>query len=275
MNELSLHAEVPQMIELARALKGAGGFIPEHLKTEGQILATILAGRELGLGPMASMRGLHVVKGKVGADYSLWVALLKRNGYSVEWLESSAEKVVLRLTDPKGKLHVETWDKARATTAGLWGNQGPWKNHPETMLRARAVTSAGRSFAAEVMAGGYDIDELREIDDNTPKVKATTARVVAEPPSEPSAVERVQTRFVTAPDENPLEYGGQEVVAGMLEAKTLAELEQWASRAKKLTNAEKAEARRVYSERKEILVALERADTMDEQEEDMARKEHA
>lgn len=165
-------AAVPQMMELARMLKGASGLIPEHLRTEGQILATILAGRELGLGPMASMRGLHVVKGKVGADYSLWVALLKRSGYRVEWIESTAEKVVLKLTDPKGAVHVEKWDKARAQAAGLWNQGQGWQRYPETMLRARAVTSAGRAFAAEVMSGSYSLDELDEIQGNKPAAPA-------------------------------------------------------------------------------------------------------
>ena len=165
-------AAVPQMMELAKMLKGATGLIPEHLRTEGQILATILAGRELGLGPMAAMRGLHVVKGKVGADYSLWVALLKRSNYRVEWVESSAEKVVLKLTDPKGAVHIEKWDKARAQAAGLWNQGQGWQRYPETMLRARAVTSAGRAFAAEVMSGSYSLDELDEIQGNRPAAPA-------------------------------------------------------------------------------------------------------
>jgi len=162
-------AAVPQMMELARMLKGATGLIPEHLRTEGQILATILAGRELGLGPMASMRGLHVVKGKVGADYSLWVALLKRNGYRVEYPESSAERVTLKLTDPRGAVHVETWTKDRAAKAGLWNSGQGWQKYPETMLRARCVTSAGRAFAAEVMSGAYSLDEIDEIQGRAPQ----------------------------------------------------------------------------------------------------------
>jgi len=164
--ELAMSTEsggLSQMLELASRLKGATGMVPEHLKSEGQILATILAGRELGLGPMAAMRGLHVVRGKVGADYSLWVALLKRNGYKVEWLEKSAERCTLKLTAPDGSTHKETWDKDRAVKAGLWNSGEGWKKYPETMLSARCVTSAGRAFAAEVLAGGYSMDELDEI----------------------------------------------------------------------------------------------------------------
>jgi hypothetical protein len=163
-NDLTIYEgdTLRQMLELARNLKGATGLVPEHLKTEGQILATILAGRELGIGPMAAMRGLHVVKGKVGADYSLWVAQLKRHGYRVEWLASGAEKASLRLTAPDGSQHTETWDKERATKAGLWG-VNTWKAYPEAMLRARCVTSAGRAFAAEVMAGAYTVEEVEEI----------------------------------------------------------------------------------------------------------------
>ena len=244
-------AAVPQMMELARMLKGASGLIPEHLRTEGQILATILAGRELGLGPMAAMRGLHVVKGKVGADYSLWVALLKRNGYRVEWTESSAERVVLKLTDPKGAVHIEKWDKARAQAAGLWNQGQGWQRYPETMLRARAVTSAGRAFAAEVMSGSYSLDELDEIQGKAAPAPAPTGtdRLTAKlaaaglPVAE---VEVVKPAEVVAPQPMLLE----EILACFDAARDLAGLDACKDSAKQLTGTDLKAARDAYRARK-------------------------
>lgn len=154
---------MPEAIKFAEAIQNADGMIPKaYLRNPGKILACIMAGQELGVGPMAALRAFHVVEGKPTADYSFWIARLRAAGYKVEWLERGQEKVTLQLTAPNGAKHVETWDKARAVTAGLWG-KNTWKNHPQTMLSARCVTSAGRAFAAEVMFGCYETDEAEEI----------------------------------------------------------------------------------------------------------------
>ncbi len=88
---------------------------------------------------------------------------VKAAGYRVEWPERTAERVTLKLTAPDGSQHLETWDKTRAITAGLWNGKDNWKKYPQTMLSARCVTSAGRVFAGEVMFGCYEADEADEI----------------------------------------------------------------------------------------------------------------
>lgn len=155
---------IPQAMEFANAVQRAEGMIPKaYLGNPGKILACVLAGQELGVGPMASLRAFHVVEGKPCADYTFWIARLRAAGYRVEWLSREQERVVLQLTAPNGSKHVETWDKARAVTAGLWNGKDPWKKYPQTMLSARCVTSAGRAFAGEVMFGCYEADEADEI----------------------------------------------------------------------------------------------------------------
>lgn len=153
-------AMVESALKAASVLKNARGLLPESLKSEGEIVAVLLAGAELGLPPMAALRGLQVVRGKVIVSYDTMIALLKSSGYRVEWQERSATRATLKLTGPDGSTHVETWDKDRATRAGLWGNKGPWSQHPETMLGARCVSSAARAFAGEVLAGCYVEGEI-------------------------------------------------------------------------------------------------------------------
>lgn len=151
------------MMRIAEALQKAEGLIPRHyLGNPGKILAAILTGKELGIGPMEAMRSFHVVEGRAVADYSFWVSRLLKAGYSVEWKGCGPESATLLLTSPNGKQHEETWNKERATRAGLWG-RNTWKSYPETMLKARCVTSAGRAFAADVMASCYETDEAEEL----------------------------------------------------------------------------------------------------------------
>jgi len=174
-------AQVTEMLDVAlrtaAQLKNARGLLPESLKTEGEICAVLLAGAELGVPPMAALRGLQVVRGKVIISYDLMVGLLRRAGYKIEWLAASATKAQLRLTAPDGTQHTETWDQERAKKAGLWGNKGPWSQYPETMLKARCVSSAARAFAGEVLAGVY-CEEAAELG---PSAQVTTLRPATPP----------------------------------------------------------------------------------------------
>ncbi|MFO0448378.1 MAG: hypothetical protein ACK52I_06885 [Pseudomonadota bacterium] len=154
---------IPEAMQFAEAVAKADGMIPRaYLGNPGKILACVLAGQELGVGPMASLRAFHIVEGKPVASYDFWIARLRAAGYRVEWPQLTTEAVTLRLTSPNGETHVETWDKARAQAAGLWGGKDPWKRYPQTMLQARCVATAGRAFAGEVMFGCYEQDEMDE-----------------------------------------------------------------------------------------------------------------
>ncbi len=179
---------IAEVMRFAEMIQHAEGAIPRHmLKNPGKIVATVMAGHELGIGPMASLRAFHVVEGKPTADYSFWIARLKASGYRIRWIEKGQERVTLQLVAPDGTESApETWDKARAITAGLWG-KGTWKLYPQTMLAARAVTSCGRAFAAEVMFGCYETDEAEEI---MKDAQARVSEAAAAPPNG-TPVERV------------------------------------------------------------------------------------
>lgn len=155
--------DLNELIRIADALTDAGALLPKHLRTRGEILAVILAGDELGLGPMAAIRGISLVQGKVSLGYDVMVALLRRAGYGVTWLESTAQSATLKLVHPNGDEHVETFDMKRAKAAGL-GGRDIWRKYPDAMLRARATSAAARAFAADVLSGCYVPDEVAEIE---------------------------------------------------------------------------------------------------------------
>lgn len=156
-------SDLDGLMRVADMLCKAGPMLPAHIKSPGEALAVIMAGAELGIPPMASLRGIHLVKGKVGMDYSLMIGLLRRAGYGVQWVSQSATRCELLLTYRDGATHTEVWDVDRAKKAGLWGGSGPWSNYPQTMLTARCVSSAARAFAGDVLAGCYSMEEVREI----------------------------------------------------------------------------------------------------------------
>lgn len=160
--------QLRDLAEFARMLAGSGEFVPEGLRKAGPagIAAAVLKAGELGIEPMAALAGMYVVRGKVGLSYDLMAAVLLRGGYRIEWLESDHDHATVRLTDrrdPERQPHVETFTLDDAKRAGLERNE-TWKKYPKNLLRARALSNAGRAYAADVLSGCYSQDEAREIE---------------------------------------------------------------------------------------------------------------
>jgi len=140
--------------------------VPDHLRGNvGGVVATILAGQELGLGAMASLRTIHLVKGKIviGADAQL--ALLHQSGISTRWEETTDKAARLSLSRaPHTSAETFRYTIEEARTAGLAGKD-VWKKYAPAMLRARCISLAARAYAPEVLMGCYTPDEAAEFVD--------------------------------------------------------------------------------------------------------------
>jgi predicted transcriptional regulator len=62
-----------------------------------------------------------------------------------------------------GEKHTQTYSQNDAQTAGLWGKQGPWKQHPKRMLAMRARGFALRNQFADALAGLVTREEAEDI----------------------------------------------------------------------------------------------------------------
>lgn len=154
-------------------------FIPAHYKTPGAVAAAMIAGRELGLPVMLSLRTLYVIGGKVGIDAGMQLSLIKRAGIVHEWVRDGSDRktATLKLTRHGHKPYDYTYTFADAEHAGLLKNP-LWKTHTASMLRARAVSGAVRAYCPDVLSGVYVPDELTEM--------AEPAHVAPEP--DPAAI---------------------------------------------------------------------------------------
>src|SRR6266550_3307994 len=101
-------ADLPALMQLAAQLVPTG-FLPAHITTPGQAVAIILAGRELGIGPMLSLRSVYMIKGKIELSADLQLSLFKRDGGQSEFSELTEAKAQLKLKHPNGDAHVETF----------------------------------------------------------------------------------------------------------------------------------------------------------------------
>ena len=156
-----------EAFKLAETLVSSG-FLPSAVSTPAQALAIILAGRDFGLSPMQSFRGLHVIEGTVSMSADLMVARVLSSGLSkyfrrIEGDGSIATYETHRKGDPEPIRLSFTAVEARA--ADLIGNDRKknWKKYPAAMLRARAKSALARDVYPEIFFGIYTPDESEEI----------------------------------------------------------------------------------------------------------------
>lgn len=137
-----------------------------------EALVILATGRELGLGPMAALRGIHVVSGRPVLSADLLVAAVRRSGQCESWrvLETSAERCEI-VTRRAGEQHDEAgvWTRADAERAGLWRKPGPWQQYPAQMLRHRCAADLVRRVYPDVALGLYTPDEVDGIEQRAPQ----------------------------------------------------------------------------------------------------------
>ena len=158
-------------------------------------------GAALGLEPLQALASIAVINGRATLSSDLMAAVIRRAGHTLRIVENSPESVTATLirADDKTFEFTVTWDKDKATKAGLWGQRGPWSQYPTQMLRARAITEVARQGASEALMGmiyspedfGATITEAgevieAEVIDEAPAQRATPA-AKAKPNPSPAA----------------------------------------------------------------------------------------
>lgn len=174
-------------LELCRSAVAAG-LVPRGLTPE-QAYLSLLAGRELGLSDVQSLRLVQAIEGRISLTAQAMGGLLQRAGGSIVWHESTDEVADVEVRFGESVRRTR-WTIAMARRAGLAG-RGTWSRYPMAMLSARALSDACRYAAPSVLAGVYDPEELASIP-STPETTSTTPRtMLGEPRSEVVAEVRV------------------------------------------------------------------------------------
>lgn len=153
--------EARQAARIATSLAQTS-FVPASLRGKpADITAAILAGQELGLKPMATLRSIDVIQGAPALRAHAMRGLVQSHGHSVELVESTPEKCVMRgRRRGEAEWQEVTWTLDRARGLGLL-EKSEWKKQPQTMLVARATGEICRLVAADVLyAMPYAAEEL-------------------------------------------------------------------------------------------------------------------
>jgi hypothetical protein len=150
--------------ELSRIVSSTE-FVPESLRGRpAAVGAAILAGRELGIGPMTALRQLHVIKGAPSMSALLMRALIQSHGHRIRVVESTSTRCTMtgrRADDDASDEPVKvTYTLDDARLAGL-AKLDQWQKRPRAMLLARATGELARSTFADVIVGiPYTSEEL-------------------------------------------------------------------------------------------------------------------
>ena len=126
-----------------------------------EVTAVILAGHELGIQPMTSLKSIDVIQGQPALRAHAMRGLLQSKGHEIELVEADDDHCIMR-GRRKGADAWQTvvWDVERARLMGLLGKD-QWKKQRKTMLINRATGEICRLVASDALHGmPYAAEEL-------------------------------------------------------------------------------------------------------------------
>ncbi len=148
-----LSPEYAEIMVLGKVLQASGYF--SDIKDQAQAVTKILYGRELGISPINSMSGIHIIKGKPALSSNLLAALIKRSGkYDYRVRQTTDLLCAIMFLQKVGNVWEEVglseFSLEDARRARVVTDDGSWKKWPKAMLFARALSQGQRMFCPEV-----------------------------------------------------------------------------------------------------------------------------
>lgn len=160
-------------------------FVPRTLRGNPEaILAAVLYGRELGMGPMESLRVIDMIDGKPTPSAE-WMVSKVFDGGHVIFAEEQTDTVCtvtgIRYRDGEELARMSfTFSMDMAKRAGL-ATKNNWKHYPEAMLYWRATAQLCRQFFPDVLRGLSHLpEELGDADWEPPQLQHVVPRVDVE-----------------------------------------------------------------------------------------------
>lgn len=216
--QLAIRDDMPLM-DLGNILAKSGFF--QDTRDAAQAIVKVLAGRELGFGPIASMTGVNIVKGRPALSANLMAAAIKRSGrytYRVVRLDDQACEIAFFENGQEIGRSVFTREDAKKA-----GTQNMDK-YPRNMLFARALSNGAKWYCPDIFGGpvytpeelGAPVNEDGEIIDVTPVAPAPADDRLAEIDEIPGvavveqAPKQAQTDAKARPPKNKRNGNGSE-----------------------------------------------------------------
>lgn len=138
-------------------------FVPKEKRGKHDVIwASIFHGRSLGLDDMTAIQKIHIINGVPALAAIVASGIAAQRGHKIDGEMSPTSATARGTRGDNGAAMEVTFTIEDAKTAGLAGKQ-VYKQHPQSMLWARAVTQLCRSLFPDCFIGGvYTREELGE-----------------------------------------------------------------------------------------------------------------
>lgn len=158
-----------EVIDLAERLSKSS-LLPDALKGKvPDVLMQIMAGQELGLYSMASLRSFNIISGKPVMTADAMVAVVLGSGKAeyfrrVEATDDRVTYATKRRGEPEQRC---TWTMQMAKEAALHQKDN-WRLYRRQMLASRAKSELARDVYPDVLAGCFTTDEMADREPSAP-----------------------------------------------------------------------------------------------------------
>jgi hypothetical protein len=132
----------------------------QSIKNPQQALVTIMAGREMGMGPFEAMSNVYVIQGRPAYYAHKYGDMIKRTGkYNFKVEKLTETECVIDFTENGKSMGKSEFTMEDAKKAGLSGTS--WTKYPRNMLYARAMSNGARWYCPDAFNGAaYEPSEL-------------------------------------------------------------------------------------------------------------------
>ncbi len=144
-------------MQLGKVLADSGFF--QDSRQAAQAVVKVLAGRELGFGPVASMTGINIISGRVSLSANMIAAAVKRSGrYDYRVVELTDEACRIDFYEKgRDRIGSSSFSRIDAVKAGTKNMD----KFPRNMLFARAMSNGAKWYCADIFGGPiYTPEEL-------------------------------------------------------------------------------------------------------------------
>ena len=141
------------------------------------VLFVILVGESLGLNAATALMNIYNVNGMPSMKADLKLALAKRHPeYAGCEIDANTERCIVKMKrrneNGTEESIISTFTIEDAKRAGLFPKKDNWRNYPQRMLKARAISYAVNDLFPDIVFGMLSSEEAQDIDRHTEKTMA-------------------------------------------------------------------------------------------------------